>query len=198
MERSLFAIAVFSASILLIVSANEQFFQGLRDSVANTNKKLTATQIQDLDSFKNIVVKGVDNRLGSISEESLVAGVVEFLEKKLGEYPASIAYPQNQEKYLHDYMEHIAKPCETLDKIWIFSLSSYSARSQDKEAVKAIKADSEINNLLEDANVCSSFLKTCDETLMKSLRHLISQKLDTQQPKKSKTFFHRIFKARST
>lgn len=166
----------WSISATDVSAKDEEFLQKLRENSVNTHKTLPDNKIKDLEEFKKLVTKGMDDALGEIKEEAYHKSVADFLESKLGKYSAMIAREKNRETFIADYMKFLFSPCLALDSIWSAASWRYHDNLKDEDLIQDVVADAEAKKFLELANVCSALVESSDSIIDKAIFYLKRQR----------------------
>lgn len=203
MTKSLCIIVGLLTFSLIVVSANEQFFQVLKRSVSNIHKKLTQTQINDLNYFKNIVLKGLQDPQSNVNSiedpaiplldesktSSFPMAIIKYMQRKLGfQYPLEIAMKNNRSRLSDDYIRFILQPCKAVIDTWSASKSLFLLKKYPKELVELAETEKEMYNALITGQVCFYLLELTDSVFERSFKFLIEQKA------RSGTWFASMFK----
>lgn len=187
-KYQLTAFLAFSVRLFVLVSAtDEKYIEKLEQSI-----KLSEEVKNDLEALKNVVFEGTDgDRFGTIKEEVLVRAIPTYLVAKRGLYSNEITRAQ----YLADFKTLIVKPCEALDKAWTLSLAVYLMKTWSQEMIQIVKSHPELNNMLEDANVCNSLWRSQESLGSKSFQYMKSHQKKSQL-QQGLSFFGKLFKPR--
>lgn len=184
MNPKLYATALFAMIGLAAVSAaiDKAFMKDLSQSYGRTLKELPEEEKDDLDSFKQLLllqsgdIYTVYDLFFDIPEVALSRAIIGFLQQKTGPYELS---EEEKPKYTEDYQHKLVEPCKDLKKIWHYPLSQLRSRetlSKDKGAIKSIKAEYDVYEWLETAEICYKLLDQADSMAEKSFRYMLTHK----------------------
>lgn len=191
MIKIFYTIAILSACCFIVVSENEQFLQVLRRAAFNINKKLTQTQINDLDNLKNFVIGGSDypnievnsedslsiSPIASSAPNSYPMAIIKYMQRKLGFlYPFEIALNNKRCKFSDDCIRLIVVPCKAV----VDALSSVKSilllKKYPKELEELKRSEKEMYNALIYGQICFYLLEVADLVIEKSFQLLIKRK----------------------